>query len=152
MRTRIQRATIKELEELMQWRMKVLHDVFSISDDADTTEFEAANRRYYEEQLPQGRHIACFARQGSETVGCGDICIYNEMPSPDNPTGHCAYLMNIYCREIYRHQGIGREIVGWLVNEARKQGITKIYLETSTEGRKLYESMDFKDMADMMKL
>lgn len=152
METIIQRASMENLDELMQWRMEVLHHVFTLPGNADMTELEAANRRYYEEQLPLGGHIACFARQAGETVGCGGICIYDEMPSPDNPSGRSAYLMNIYCREQYRHQGIGHRIVGWLICEARLQGITKIFLETSVEGRKLYESMNFKDMTDMMKL
>lgn len=152
METIIQRAGIENLDELMQWRMEVLHHVFTLPNNASITELEATNCRYYEEQLPQGGHIACFARQADETVGCGGICIYDEMPSPDNQSGRCAYLMNIYCRKQYRHQGIGRRIVEWLIREARLQGITKIYLETSAEGRKLYKSMDFKDMADMMKL
>ena len=146
----ITRAGLEEKNSLMEWRMEVLHHVFSLPDDLDTTLLEAENRRYYQQQIPRGGHIACFARIGKVTVGCGGVCIYEEMPSPDNANGKCAYLMNIYCREPYRHRGVGHAIVRWLVGQVQDQEIRKIYLETSDSGRPLYQSLGFKDMKDMM--
>lgn len=104
------------------------------------------------EELPQGGHIACFAYVGEEIVGCGGICLYHEMPSPDNLNGKCAYLMNIYTRPQFRGHGIGNRIVRWLVEQARQRHISKIYLETSDKGRPLYQTIGFADMKDMMKL
>ena len=98
MEIQIRQATIQDLNVLMQWRMEVLHEVFSIPSERSVTELESENRRYYQTELPQGGHIACFAYVGEEIVGCGGICLYHEMPSPDNLNGKCAYLMNIYTR------------------------------------------------------
>ena len=145
-------AGLENLEELMQWRMEVLRHVFSLPSDYDTTELWEENQHYYEQQIPHGGHIACFARLRGEAVGCGGICLYEEMPSPDNPDGRCAYLMNIYCREAHRHKGVGRTIVRWLVGQALGKGIKKIYLETSVGGRQLYETMGFQEMKDMMQI
>ena len=102
MEIQIRQATIQDLNVLMQWRMEVLHEVFSIPSERSVTELESENRRYYQTELPQGGHIACFAYVGEEIVGCGGICLYHEMPSPDNLNGKCAYLMNIYTRPQFR--------------------------------------------------
>ncbi len=83
---------------------------------------------------------------------CGGLCLYDEMPSPDNPTGRCAYLMNIYVRPEYQGHGYGKRIVRWLVGVALSRGIKKIYLETSEAGRLLYSFLGFSDMKDMMHL
>ena len=107
MEIQIRQATIQDLNVLMQWRMEVLHEVFSIPSERSVTELESENRRYYQTELPQGGHIACFAYVGEEIVGCGGICLYHEMPSPDNLNGKCAYLMNIYTRPQFRGHGIG---------------------------------------------
>lgn len=147
----IRRAGIADLDLLMEWRMEVLREVFSIPPDQPVEGLEKENRRYYQTALPAGGHIACFACRGDEVVGCGGICFYQEMPSPDNPSGHCAYLMNIYTRPGSRGQGVGKRIVRWLVGEAKARDIGKIYLETSEDGRVLYEKEGFADMADMMK-
>ena len=132
--------------------MEVLHHVFTIPQSNDMRELYAANLEYYKTAISSGEHIAVFAQTENVIIGCGGLCLYREMPSPDNLTGQCAYLMNIYTKEEYRGQGVGKAIAGWLVDYAKERGIMKIYLETSECGRPLYESLGFRDMHDYMKL
>ena len=147
----IRRATLADLELLMEWRMTVLHEVFSVPLSDPMPELEQKNRRYYQTALPTEGHIACFAYVDNEIAGCGGVCLYQEMPSPDNPSGGCAYLMNIYTRPEFRGQGAGKKIVSWLIDQATQRGITKIYLETSITGRSLYQEMGFTDMCGYMR-
>lgn len=149
---KIRKAEITDINLLMKWRMTVLHEVFSIPPEQPMKDLERENRSYYETMLPTGGHIACFAYLNGKIVGCGGICIYQEMPSPDNHSGQCAYLMNVYTCPEFRGYGIGETVVQWLVGQAVQRNITKIYLETSEPGRKLYEKAGFLDMPDMMKL
>lgn len=74
------------------------------------------------------------------------------MLSPDNPNGDCAYLMNIYTDPGYCEHGVGREIVSWLIREAKQRGFTKVFLEPSETGRALYQEMGFTDMTGCMQL
>jgi len=152
MKTEILRAGLEDLSLLMEWRMRVLREVFSIPEGADTILLENANRQYYERHLRDDGYIACFAKNKDtgNVIGCGGVCLYQEMPSPDNPKGFCAYLMNIYTYPVFRGQGVGREIISWLVQQAEQRGVTKIYLETSTSGRSLYQEMGFVDMHGYM--
>lgn len=148
----IRKATPEDLDTLMQWRMRVLAEVFSLPPEADTVPLEEANRAYYRRSIADGSHIACFASHEDRIVGCGGICIYREMPSPDNPSGRCGYLMNIYTVPEYRGHGIGEKTTQWLISQAREQGVDKIFLESSAPGRGLYPRMGFVPMPDMMKL
>ena len=148
----IRKATLEDIELLVRWRIEVLHEVFSIPQNQPTDELEKENRCYYQKALQKGEHIACFACLNDEVIGCGGICLYREMPSPDNPTGRCAYLMNIYTRPQARKQGVGETIIKWLVEQAIGMGISKIYLETSEAGKSLYKKIGFVPMLDMMKL
>ena len=138
-----------ELDTLMLWRMEVLREVFTDSENVDWQALEVANRSYYRREIPNGGHIACMAEP---QIGCGGLCLYDEMPSPDNPTGRCAYLMNIYVRPEYRGEGYGKDIVTWLIREAQILGITKIYLESSACAKPMYSQLGFMDMKDYMKL
>ena len=148
----IRRPGLEELDTLMQWRMEVLREVFGIPDGQQMGQLERANRRYYQATLETGGHIACFACHEDVIVGCGGICLYQEMPSPDNPTGQCAYLMNVYTRPCFQRQGVGEKIVHWLIEQAKQQGITKIFLETSDAGRNLYRKAGFSPLSNYMKL
>ena len=139
---------INNIEELMKWRAEVIQTVFR---ERPSSQLLEENRKYYEKHIPDGSHIAYAALYNGKEVGSGSICITDELPSPDNPGGHCAYLMNIYVREKYRTHGIGHAIVKKLLEEAEHLGCEKIYLETTDAGRGVYESLGFRDMKDMMK-
>lgn len=146
----IRQANINDLPLLMQWRMTVLNEVFSIPENTDLSELKTANERYYKTALSDGTHIACFAENNGNVIGCGGICLHTETPSPDNPNGKCAYLMNVFVSPEYRGKGYGKELIQWLIRKAREKGANKIYLESSEIGRKIYEIMGFVPMSDYM--
>lgn len=139
---------VTDVDTLMQWRKEVIETVFGIIPSDSIME---ANRRYYQRHIADGSHIALIAASDGIDVGCGAICLTEELPSPDNPSGKCAYLMNIYVRQPSRGHGIGHKIVHWLVNKALDLNCDKIYLETTDDGRSLYNSIGFKDLPGIMK-
>lgn len=139
--------SITSLEELMEWRKEVIVNVFGANADDSLLE---TNRRYYMTHIPDRSHIAIVASFDGIDCGCGAVCFSEELPSPDNPDGKCAYLMNIYVREAYRNKGIAHRIVRRLLDLATERGCDKIYLETTDDGRPLYHSLGFRDMTDMM--
>lgn len=140
---------IKDLTELLAWRREVIRNVFG---EEPSEELMERNSDYYRNHLPDSSHIPYMATLDGEEAGCGSLCLSEELPSPDNPTGKCAYLMNIYVRDKFREHGIAHAIVAKLIEEAKLRDCRKIYLETTQEGRHLYESMGFRDLPDMMKL
>lgn len=149
-RIEIIKASLSDLDELMEWRMEVLHEVFDIPQDTYVSTLRDANLAYYRRAFLEDSHIACFALYDGKKVGCGGLCLQEEMPSPDNPSGKCAYLMNIYVRPQFRRLHIGTAIVKWLIEEARRKGAGKIYLETSDAGREMYRLLHFHKMTDLM--
>ena len=144
----IELKEIKAIPTLMRWREEVIGNVFGQKSDKRLLEL---NRQYYERHIPDGSHLAFVATVDKEDAGCGSICITEELPSPDNPSGRCAYLMNIYVRESFRNRGVGHAIVSRLIEESKRLGCDKIYLETTAEGKSVYTSLGFRDMQDMMK-
>lgn len=154
MRISVERADLSRLEELMEWRMRVLEEVFPPEAGEDRTAIRRNNEDYYRIHLADGTHTACFAREEDSgcIVGCGGICYQQEMPSPDNPGGTNGYLMNIYTLPRYRREGIGRKIVEFLLEDARSRGTEKIYLESSEVAKTLYRELGFTDLKDYMKL
>lgn len=143
--------TIREISAvatLMHWRAEVIGEVFG---SVPSKRLLVANRRYYREHAADGTHYAVVAAADGTDAGCGAICLSDELPSPDNPSGRCAYLMNIYVRREYRCRGIGHAIVRRLVEKARELGCDKIYLETTEGARPLYKSTGFEEMTGMMK-
>lgn len=152
MMTEIQLHTLTDIDQLISWRMEVLHCVFADAMRPDWEALEAANRQYYRRQLSTDGNLTIVATVDGMDAGCGALCLYEEMPSPDNPSGLCAYLMSIYVREQFRRRGVGHAIVSRLVSEAQRRHAGKIYLETSKMGRPLYLQSGFTPMEGMMHL
>lgn len=148
----IYQAGIDDIDTITEWRMEVLAEVFGADAvcSIGMDRLRKANIAYYKESLSKGNHIACFARCGNDVIGCGGVCFQSELPSPDNPSGRCAYLMNIYVRKNLRGNKIWSIVVRWLIDEIMKRNVTKIYLETSKSGYKMYQALGFADMKDMM--
>lgn len=138
----------KNIETLMNWRKEVISNVF---DMVPTNALLEANRNYYMQHIPDGSHRAFVASCNGEDVGVGAICLSEELPSPDNPSGKCAYLMNVYVREQYRNHGIAMKIINHLVNLANAHGCGKIYLESTDMAKPLYRECGFTDMENMLK-
>lgn len=139
---------ITDIDRLLAWRAEVIRNVFGQQPSEILLD---ANRRYYSRHIDGNGHWAVVAEVGGEECGCGAICYSEELPSPDNPTGRCAYLMNIYVRKAFRNKGIAHRIVSCLIDEAQGRECGKIYLETTAEGKPVYISLGFRDMSDMMK-
>ena len=153
----MERVGLERLDELLDWRMRTLREVFALPDDVDASfllDLRVANERYYREHLADGTHVACFAVDAgsARVVGCGGICFQSEMPSPDNPSGTNGYLMNIFVIPEMRGRGVGRAIVEHLIACARERGAGKVYLESSEEAKRLYRSLGFEDLQGYMKL
>ena len=139
---------ITDVPVLLKWRREVIENVFG---EMPSAELIDRNEDFYMRHIADGTHLAFVASYNGEEVGCGAVCFTEELPSPDNPSGKCGYLMNIYVRSEFRAHGIAHAIVTRLIEEARLRNCGKIYLETTAEGRPVYESLGFKDLPDMMK-
>ncbi len=137
-----------DIDELMRWREEVIEHVFGGKADDDLLR---ANSQYYERHIADQTHRAFVAKCDGRECGCGAVCFSDELPSPDNPSGKCAYLMNIYVRKLYRNKGIAHGIVSHLIEVAKRRGCGKIYLETTEDGKPVYNSLGFRNMPDMMK-
>ena len=145
---KVELRRISDIEELLRWRREVIENVFGMKPSYNLMQ---KNKDYYSRHIADGSHIAYVAVQDCEEIGSGSICVTEELPSPDNLSGKCAYLMNIYVRRPFRQHGVGHAIVRKLLEVAQKLDCGKIYLETTEDGRGVYESLGFHDMPDMMK-
>lgn len=142
----IQRIT--DITTLMKWRIEVIRNVFATEPDQMLVRY---NEDYYRRHMADTSHIALVATVNGKDAGCGAICLTEELPSPDNPTGLCAYLMNIYVRREFRNRGIAHAIVRRLTEIATSGGCGKIYLESTEQAKNLYFSTGFADLKNMMR-
>lgn len=139
----------KDVYELMQWRRATISAVFGQAPDK---ELDTATMKYYVRHLRDGSHVPCIAYLNCRQVGCASLCIYDEMPSPDNLTGRCGYVMSVYVLPEFRDKGVGTAMLKWLLDMARKRGCGRVWLESTIDAHDLYASLGFSDALGVMNI
>lgn len=143
-------ATINNLDELVQTRIRVLRAANRLSDSVDMSAVASESKQYYQQSLMDNTHVAYLIYVCNKFVGAGGVSFYQVLPTFHNPTGRRAHIMNMYTVPEYRRRGIGLRTLDLLVNAAKTQGIYSITLEATTMGKPLYEKYGFVQMNDEM--
>lgn len=146
------KATIDDLDILVNTRITVLRAANKLDDNVDMSEVERESRDYYEKALLDGSHTAYLVFDDGEFVGAGGVSYFRVMPTYHNPSGRKAYIMNMYTAPDHRRRGIAYNTLDLLVKDAKAQGVSAISLEATDMGRPLYERYGFVKMNDEMEL
>ena len=87
---------------------------------------------------------------GNIPIACATLCYKTCIPTLGHPTGKRAHIMNVYTAEGYRRQGIARQLILALHEEAAARGVTEITLDATDEGRKLYTALGYQPSDECM--
>lgn len=146
---KIRTATKDDIEDLMNVRLEMLRIVNNLSDSEtfDTTLIEQS-RNYF----LNGNQTTVIAVDKNKIIGCATISYINIMPTYSHSTGNRAHLMNVYTNKNYRRQGIAKQMVSMLIEEAKSKGATEISLDATEDGRPLYKNLGFTENKEAMVL
>ena len=145
-------ATPDMLDLLVETRVEVLRAANRLDSDTDMSEVARQSREYYRGALSDGSHTGLLAFDGDAFIGAGGVSYYRVMPTFHNPSGTCAYIMNMYVRPAYRRRGVATAMLRLLVADAKNRGAGRIGLEATEMGRPLYERFGFVDARGEMEL
>lgn len=137
-----------DIEVILTWRKRVLEAVFGMPVDDSIID---ANRDYFQKQIAAGGVDFLIAEVSHHQVACAAVCYFSEMPSPDNPSGLCAHIMNVYTIPELRRRGIAACLVHKVVDRALDRGYGLITLEATNEAKPLYKSLGFTKFKNVMR-
>ena len=146
------RATLEDINTLVETRIEVLRAANKLCADTDMGEVERQSYLYYQKALSDGSHIAYLVFDESGCIGTGGVSFFQVMPTYHNPSGKKAYIMNMYTNHKYRRKGIAYKTLDMLIKEIKSKGISSISLEATDMGRPLYEKYGFVKMNSEMEL
>ena len=132
--------------------VKIRVEMLSLMHGKPAAYFEGGFTRLSEEFFGSGDQTTILAYDGDKAIGCATLCYITVMPTFDHPTGKRAHLMNVYTNADYRRQGIARQMVTMLLDEAKERGVTYISLDTTISGEPLYKSLGFDFSEETMGL
>lgn len=105
---------------------------------------------YYTRHIPDGSFVSWLAMDGDRIVATSGMSIVEKPPYFGCPSGKIGLLSSMYTVKEYRRQGIARELLSRVVNEARKKGCGTVQITASDMGVKLYTSFGFEKNNNFM--
>ena len=141
----IRLACASDLSVLLEFRMAMIKDVFAGDAHApawDPSEMRASNRSWLAKHFGND-FTAWMAEIDGQIVGSAAILWWDHPPTPVNPGGVEAYVLNVYTRPEWRKRGVARALMEGVLREAQTAGARRIWLRASADGRHLYEEIGF---------
>ena len=152
MEARYKKATIEDLDLLVDMRIKVLRAANMLSEETDMSEVRRCSYRYYKEALCNGSHTAYLVFDGNNVIGTGGDSFFQVMPTYHNPSGRKVYIMNMYTDPVYRRRGVAYKTLDLLVRDIRKCGVPLFPLKRQRWGNHYMKNMDLSKMQNEMEL
>ena len=105
---------------------------------------------YYLRHLADGTFVSWLALDGEKIVGTSGMSFVEKPPYFSCPTGRIGLLSSMYTEPAYRRQGIARELLSRVVEEARKHGCGAVQITASDMGVRLYTAFGFEKNENFM--
>ena len=143
------RATIDDVDVLVDFRLRFLADRAG-SERAPDEERVAKNlREYFREAMPRGAFIAWFAERDGAVVATSGMVVWQMPPNNSVVTGRMAYVLNMYTMPEARRQGICTALLEKMIEEARALGLSRVHLHASRIGEGIYRRRGFVEPSDV---
>ena len=145
---------------MMQYRKLTEHDmdrfismlIAQLREEGATEDIDltGALRDYYTRHLADDTFVSWLATDEGRIIGTSGMSFVEKPPYFGCPTGRIGLLSSMYTDPAYRRMGIGKELLGRVVEEARAYGCGAVQITASDMGVLLYTSFGFVKNGNFM--
>lgn len=140
------KLTEDELEAFIDMRINQLREE-GAKEDID---LKPALKDYYDRHMSDGTFISWLAMDGDKIVGTSGMSFVEKPPYFGCPNGKIGLLSSMFTDKEYRRQGIAKELLSRVVNEAREYGCGTVQITASDMGVLLYTDFGFVKNGNFM--
>lgn len=138
----IRKAGVEDIDVLVSLRLEFFDEIKPVAPGA-REELAQSLRAFMERHFAVGDFVALLGEQQGEPAATGLLNVTECPPKPYNISGRTGYICSVYTRPAHRHKGYARQIVGGLMEEARRMGLTRLDLTATDAGQPLYVELGF---------
>ena len=139
MRIIYRKLTEKDLDTFIEMRINQLREE-GAKEDID---LRSALKDYYTRHMADDTFVSWLATDGEKIIGTSGMSIVEKPPYFGCPSGKIGLLSSMFTDKSYRRQGIARELLSRVVNEAKERGCGTVQITASDMGVLLYTDFGF---------
>ncbi len=136
----------KELDVFIEMRINQLREE-GAKEDID---LKPALLDYYKRHMKDGTFVSRLALDGNNIIGTSGMSFVEKPPYFGCPSGKIGLLSSMFTNPNYRRNGIAKELLSRIVNEAKQYGCGTIQITASDMGVKLYTDFGFEHNGNFM--
>ena len=145
----IREATVADASTLVRQRWSMFAELGDGS-EAERPALEAAIGRYLAEAMPAGLFRAWLVEADGMPVAGGGIQLRPLVPRPGYTRGEPeAIVLSVWTDPAHRRRGLARRVLEAILDWCRANGVRRICLHASPDGRALYEQLGFRSTNEM---
>ena len=133
------KLTEKELDRFIEMRICQLREEGATED----LDLKPALRDYYSRHMADGTFVSWLAVDEDKIVGTSGMSFVEKPPYFGCPKGKIGLLSSMFTSIDYRRQGIAKELLSRVVNEAKEYGCSSVQITASDMGVLLYTDFGF---------
>jgi GNAT superfamily N-acetyltransferase len=107
-------------------------------------------REYYSKYL-NADFFAAFIEEDGQIASVAFLAILHKPANPDFPTGKTGTIFNVLTYPEYRKKGYATRTMSFLIDEAKKHGVSFLDLAASASGKPLYQNLGFVESKPSLK-
>lgn len=146
MEIKYRKLTKEDLDTFIDMRINQLREE-GAKEDID---LRPALRDYYSRHMADGTFVSWLAVDGDKIVGTSGMSFVEKPPYFGCPSGKMGLLSSMFTDKAYRRQGIAKELLTRVVNEAREYGCGTVQITASDMGVLLYTDFGFVKNGNFM--
>lgn len=134
-----QKLTAKELDIFIGMRIDQLREEGA----KENIDLRPALRDYYQRHMADDTFVSWLALDSGKIIATSGMSIVEKPPYFGCPSGRIGLLSSMFTDKAYRRQGIAKELLSRVVNEARERGCGTVQITASDMGVLLYTNFGF---------
>lgn len=136
----------QELDTFIELRIQQLREEGATED----LDLKPSLLDYYHRHMADGTFVSWLAFDDSKIVGTSGMSFVEKPPYFSCPNGKIGLLSSMFTDNAYRRQGIAKELLSRVVNEARQYGCGAVQITASDMGVLLYSDFGFVKNGNFM--
>ena len=133
------KLTAKELDIFIEMRIAQLREEGA----KEEIDLRPALKDHYTRHMADDTFVSWIALDNDRIIGTSGMSIVEKPPYFGCPTGKIGLLSSMFTDKGYRRQGIARELLSRVVNEAKIRGCGTVQITASNMGVLLYTDFGF---------
>lgn len=140
------KLTDRELDTFIDMRIHQLREEGA----KEEIDLKPALRDYYDRHMADGTFVSWLALDGDKIIGTSGMSFVEKPPYFGCPSGKMGLLSSMFTAKEYRRQGIAKELLSRVIEEAKEYGCGTVQITASDMGVHLYTDYGFVKNGNFM--